>query len=177
MNLLKLRQKAENNHNEHLNHLFLGLVHVFLKGKLELLGDLPSQERKNTFASGTFQWHFAAWRAISSTMQSKMPLIGLEVCSRLGKCLWYTMRTSSIDAAAPASQVFTVRQGKLVYYLGGNCNVTPKYSLQPARSIKKALCTMMAIHYRCHDTFTVPLKQIVHRSKHFTNWDLSVGKA
>lgn len=41
----------------------------------------------------------------------------------------------------------------------------------------KALCTIMAIHYRCHDKFMMSLKQIVHRSKHFTNWDLSVGKA
>lgn len=134
------------------------------------------KKKKNTFAPGTFLWHFAAWRAISSTIQSKMPLIGLEVCSSLGKCLWYTMRTSSIDAAALASRVFTVRQGKLVY-LAKICNVTPKYSLELLRSIEKALCSIIAIHYRCHDKFMMSLKQIVHRSKHFTNGDLSVGKA
>ncbi len=149
-------------------------------GKLELLGvgytHMHQKKKKNTFAPGTFLWHFAAWRAISSTIQSKMPLIGLEVCSSLGKCLWYTMRTSSIDAAALASRVFTVRQGKLVY-LAKICNVTPKYSLELLRSIEKALCTIMAIHYRCHDKFMMSLKQIVHRSKHFTNGDLSVGKA
>lgn len=86
------------------------------------------------------------------------------------------MRTSSIDAAALASQVFTVRQGKLVD-LARICNMTPKYSLERLRSIEKALCTIMAIHYRCHDKFMMSLKQIVQISKHFTNWDLSVGKA
>lgn len=55
------------------------------------------------------------------------------------------MRTSSIDAAALASLVFTVRQGKLVYFFGRICNVTPKYSLELLRSIEKALCTIMAI--------------------------------
>ncbi len=148
-------------------------------GKLELLGDAYNhmqKKKKRAFAPGTFLWHFAAWRAISSTMQSKMALIVLEVCSSLGKCLWYTMCTSSIDAAALASQVFTVRQGKLVY-LARICNMTPKYSLELLRSIGNALCTIMAIHYRCHDKFMMSLKQIVHRSKHFTNWDLSVGKA
>ncbi len=135
-----------------------------------------AKKKKRAFAPGTFLWHFAAWRAISSTMQSKMALIVLEVCSSLGKCLWYTMCTSSIDAAALASQVFTVRQGKFVY-LARICNMTPKYSLELLRSIENALCIIMAIHYRCHDKFMMPLKQIVHRSKHFTNWDLSVGKA
>lgn len=164
MNLFKA--KDVKTYNEHSNPLC-----ACFYGKLELLRDAYT-----FIAPGTFLWHFAAWRAISSTMQSKMPLIGLEVCSSLGKCLWYTMRTSSIDAAALAGRVFTVRQGKLVY-LGRNCNVTPKYSLELLRSIEKASCAIMAIHYRCHDKFMMSLKQIVHRSKHFTNGDLSVGKA
>lgn len=105
-------------------------------GKLELVGDAYTH-----IAPGTFLWHFAAWRAISSTMQSKMPLIGLEVCSSLGKCLWYTMRTSSIDAAALASLVFTVRQGKLVYFLAGFATWHQSIPLNYCAQLKK-LCAL-----------------------------------